>query len=56
MHLDDSYAYIKLAATKTLFNASNPRTNRGYFALAKLNIWEAAEPVVKSYTPELQDV
>ena len=56
MHLDDSYAYIKLAATKTLFNASNPQTNRGYFALAKLNIWEAAEPVVKSYTPELQDV
>ena len=56
MHLDGSYAYIKLAATKTLFNASNPETNRGYFALAKLNIWEAAEPVVKSYTPELQDV
>lgn len=56
MHLDGSYAYIKLAATKTLFNASNPQTNRGYFALAKLNIWEAAEPVVKNYTPELQDV
>ena len=56
MHLDGSYAYIKLAATKTLFNASNPRTDRGYFAIAKLNIWEAAEPVVKSYTPELQDV
>ena len=56
MHLDGSYAYIKLAATKTLFNASNPLTNRGYFAIAKLNIWEAAEPVVKSYTPELQDV
>lgn len=56
MHLDGSYAYIKLAATKTLFNASNPMTNRGYFAIAKLNIWEAAEPVVKSYTPELQDV
>lgn len=56
MHLDGSYAYIKLAATKTIFNASNPLTNRGYFALAKLNIWEAAEPVVKSYTPELQDV
>lgn len=56
MHLDGSYAYIKLAATKTLFNASNPQTNRGYFAIAKLNIWEAAEPVVKSYAPELQDV
>ena len=56
MHLDGSYAYIKLAATKTLFNASNPLTNRGYFAIAKLNIWETAEPVVKSYTPELQDV
>lgn len=56
MHLDGSYAYIKLAATKTLFNASNPLTNRGYFAIAKLNIWKAAEPVVKSYTPELQDV
>lgn len=56
MHLDGSYAYIKLAATKTLFNASDPLTNRGYFAIAKLNIWEAAEPVVKSYTPELQDV
>ena len=56
MHLDGSYAYIKLAATKTIFNATNPLTNRGYFAIAKLNIWEAAEPVVKSYTPELQDV
>lgn len=56
MHLDGSYAYIKLAATKTLFNASTPQTNRGFFAIAKLNIWEAAEPVVKSYTPELQDV
>lgn len=55
MHLDGSYAYIKLAATKTLFNASNPQTN-GFFAIAKLNIWEAAEPVVKSYTPELQEV
>ena len=55
MHLDGSYAYIKLAATKTLLNASNP-TSRGYFAIAKLNIWEAAEPVVKSYTPELQEV
>lgn len=56
MHLDGSYAYIKLAAIKTIFNATNPLTNRGYFAIAKLNIWEAAEPVVKSYTPELQDV
>lgn len=56
MHLDGSYAYIKLAATKTIYNAKNPATNRGFFAIAKLNIWEAAEPVVKSYTPELQDV
>lgn len=62
MHLDGSYAYIKLAATKTLFNEvtkpydkTDPE-KRGFFALAKLNIWEAAEPVVKSYTPELQDV
>lgn len=62
MHLDGSYAYIKLAATKTLFNevvkpidGSDP-AKRGFFAIAKLNIWEAAEPVVKSYTPELQDV
>lgn len=62
MHLDGSYAYIKLAATKTLFNEVNKPYDgsdpekRGFFALAKLNIWEAAEPVVKSYTPELQDV
>lgn len=61
MHLDGSYAYIKLAATKTLFNeVTKPEgsdyAKRGFFALAKLNIWEAAEPVVKSYTPELQDV
>lgn len=62
MHLDGSYAYIKLAATKTLFNEvtkpydGSDSAKRGYFALAKLNIWEAAEPVVKSYTPELQDV
>lgn len=62
MHLDGSYAYIKLAATKTLFNevtkpydGTDPK-KRGFFALAKLNIWEAAEPVVKSYTPEFQDV
>jgi hypothetical protein len=62
MHLDGSYTYIKLAATKTLFNevakpydGSDPK-KRGFFAIAKLNIWEAAEPVVKSYTPELQDV
>ena len=62
MHLDGSYAYIKLAATKTLFNEvtkpydGSDSAKRGFFALAKLNIWEAAEPVVKSYTPELQDV
>lgn len=62
MHLDGSYAYIKLAATKTLFNEvtkpydGSDSAKRGYFALAKLNIWEAAEPVVKSYTPEFQDV
>lgn len=62
MHLDGSYAYIKLAATKTLFNEVTKPYNgsdsakRGFFALAKLNIWEAAEPVVKSYTPEFQDV
>ena len=56
MHLDGSYAYIKLAATKTLVNAADPRTSRGYFAIAKLNIWEAAEPVVKSYTPEFQEL
>ena len=62
MHLDGSYTYIKLAATKTLFNEVNKPYDgsdpekRGFFALAKLNIWEAAEPVVKSYTPELQDV
>lgn len=62
MHLDGSYAYIKLAATKTLFNEVTKPSDktdpekRGFFALAKLNIWEAAEPVVKSYTPELQDV
>ena len=62
MHLDGSYTYIKLAATKTLFNEvtkpydkTDPE-KRGFLALAKLNIWEAAEPVVKSYTPELQDV
>lgn len=62
MHLDGSYTYIKLAATKTLFNEvtkpndGSDSAKRGFFALAKLNIWAAAEPVVKSYTPELQDV
>ncbi len=62
MHLDGSYAYIKLAATKTLFNeetkpasGSDPK-KRGFFALAKLNIWKAAEPVVKIYTPEFQEL
>ena len=62
MHLDGSYAYIKLAATKTLFNEVNKpydgadARKRGFFALAKLNIWEAAEPVVKIYTPEFQEL
>lgn len=47
MHLDGSYKYIKLAATKTVYNF-NPNDknnkngflyNRGYFCIAQMNIW-----------------
>lgn len=33
------YRYLKLAATGTIYNESDPNTNRGYFALSELNIW-----------------
>ncbi len=55
--LDGAYQYIKFAATKTEFNASDPRHNRGYFALGEMNIWPTtdfkSEVVI---TPEMKEV
>lgn len=47
MHLDGSYKYIKIAATKTVFNfdsdaaynADGFHFDRGYFSLSEMNIW-----------------
>lgn len=36
---DGSYKYFKMAAVATLFNATNPQTNRGYFAIGELQVY-----------------
>lgn len=36
-----TYKYIKLAATGTIYNESNAITNRGYWTIAECNIWQA---------------
>ena len=63
MHLDGSYKYIKIAATKTVYNL-NPNDsnnangflyNRGYFCLSEMNIWPTSG-LVASLSPEYQEV
>lgn len=47
MHLDGSYKYIKIAATKTVYNLNSDEAynaegfhfDRGYFSLSEMNIW-----------------
>lgn len=62
MHLDGSYKYIKIAATKTVYNL-NPNDknntngflyNRGYFALSEMNIWPTSG-LVTTLSPEYQE-
>lgn len=36
---DGSYKYFKMAAIATLFNDTDPRTNRGYFAIGELQVY-----------------
>lgn len=62
MHLDGSYKYIKIAATKTVFNLDpNDKNNkngflynRGYFALSEMNIWPTSG-LVTTLSPEYQE-
>jgi hypothetical protein len=62
MHLDGSYKYIKIAATKTVYNL-NPNDvnnkngflyNRGYFCLSEMNIWPTSG-LVTTLSPEYQE-
>ena len=63
MHLDGSYKYIKIAATKTVYNfnpndANNKNGflyNRGYFCLSEMNIWPTSG-LVTSLSPEYQEL
>lgn len=62
MHLDGSYKYIKIAATKTVYNLDpNDKNNtngflynRGYFALSEMNIWPTSG-LVTTLSPEYQE-
>lgn len=62
MHLDGSYKYIKIAATKTVFNFDpNDKNNengflynRGYFCLSEMNIWPTSG-LVTTLSPEYQE-
>lgn len=62
MHLDGSYKYIKIAATKTVYNFDpNDKNNtngflynRGYFALSEMNIWPTSG-LVTTLSPEYQE-
>lgn len=61
MHLDGSYKYIKIAATKTVYNFDpNDNNNgflynRGYFCLSEMNIWPTSG-LVATLSPEYQEV
>lgn len=39
-NLSQEYKYIRCAAIATIFNESNPMTNRGYFAISEMNLWK----------------
>ena len=62
MHLDGSYKYIKIAATKTVYNFDpNDKNNtngflynRGYFCLSEMNIWPTSG-LVTTLSPEYQE-
>ena len=62
MHLDGSYKYIKIAATKTVYNfdPNNENNkngflyNRGYFCLSEMNIWPTSG-LVTTLSPEYQE-
>lgn len=62
MHLDGSYKYIKIAATKTVYNLDpNDKNNtngflynRGYFCLSEMNIWPTSG-LVTTLSPEYQE-
>lgn len=62
MHLEGSYKYIKIAATKTVYNFDpNDKNNtngflynRGYFALSEMNIWPTSG-LVTTLSPEYQE-
>lgn len=62
MHLDGSYKYIKIAATKTVYNFDpNDQNNtngflynRGYFCLSEMNIWPTSG-LVTTLSPEYQE-
>lgn len=62
MHLDGSYKYIKIAATKTVYNFdpndNNNKNgflyNRGYFCLSEMNIWPTSG-LVTTLSPEYQE-
>lgn len=62
MHLDGSYKYIKIAATKTVYNFDpNDKNNkngflynRGYFCLSEMNIWPTSG-LVTTISPEYQE-
>ncbi len=42
-NLSQEYKYVRLAAIATIFNETNPMTNRGYFAISEMNLWKGGE-------------
>lgn len=39
-NLSQEYKYVRFGAIGTIFNESNPMTNRGYFAISEMNLWK----------------
>ena len=42
-NLSKEYKYVRLAAIATIYNETNPMTNRGYFAISEMNLWKGGE-------------
>ncbi len=42
-NLSQEYKYVRLAAIATIYNETNPMTNRGYFAISEMNLWKGGE-------------
>lgn len=38
--LSQEYKYVRFGAIGTIYNESDPRTNRGYFAISEMNLWK----------------